>query len=142
MKNKNKRKVKKQRIQEQQKQPTTTDPILGALKQARDLARASASAHLQDLRSLQREHGLLAKRAEDLERKLKGQEKLTTDMHNNHVQMRLALSDIRDLHMPEGEDCRECGRPWPCTTYSRIKMPDQVAITGLILIEQQLRENQ
>lgn len=98
----------------------------------------------QSLRELQREHAALQKKSASLERSFKGAQKMTVDMHNNHIEMRKALTEVRELHRFRINDydtkvCQECYVDWPCPTYKAIRMPEQAAITSLLLIEQQLR---
>lgn len=107
----------------------------------------------QELSQLRSEHASLLKENANLERKLKGSEKLTVDMHANHVKMRQALADIRDLHMyvntnsyvhhKDGtverlQKCGGCGEGWPCATYRKIQMPEHLIVSSLIEMEREL----
>lgn len=88
--------------------------------------------------------------ASELERKLKGRDRLVADMHNNHVDMRRSLIEIRELHMPghswtdavTGElfqMCKTCDmQRWPCPTYRKIKTPEHLVVTSLLDMERDL----
>lgn len=149
-----KQKDKKKRIQQQQTaRKTGSLEMMQANSLQQRLSKLDAlhrSEHLE-LLALRSANQTLAKDVSELERKLKAREKLTADMHNNHVLMRQSLADIRTMHMPttrykpDGdpiEVCSTCGCMWPCNTYSVIAMPEQVAITGLLMIEQDLTKEE
>lgn len=150
-----KQKDKKKKIQEMQTRKKTGSleaMQVSSLRQRLSKLDEQRRVDGQELRSLRQEKQLLERSVSELERKLKGQEKLTSDMHNNHTLMRKSLAEIRDMHFPRAvtrpdgttfQVCETCrGIAWPCRTYSIIQMPEQVAITGLLMIEQDLTKEE
>lgn len=107
---------------------------------------AELSESRRELSLVSRELEVTAKALAEDQRKLKAREKDVVDMHNNHVKMRLSLTEIRELHLPvrptydpeEDVPCSECNKRWPCPTYKKINTPDHLVVSSLMEMQRDL----
>lgn len=110
------------------------------LQERLDEARNTRTELGINLQVCRRDVAALQREKIDLERKLGHQEKLTADMLSTHQGMRQSLKKIREMHHFEEGKCIECGSEWPCATYQHIALPEQVAVTNLLLWERELEQ--